>query len=99
MKKQEKDILKILIEEPFINQRILAESSHYSLGGVNRSLQELIKAKYIDETIRPTKKTIEDMKNKAPRNAIILAAGFGMRMVPINTEIPKGLFAWIFCHF
>lgn len=39
------------------------------------------------------------MKNKAPRNAIILAAGFGMRMVPINTEIPKGLFAWIFCHF
>ena len=23
--------------------------------------------------------------------AIILAAGFGMRMVPINTEVPKGL--------
>ena len=91
MKKQEKDILKILIEEPFINQRILAEASHHSLGVVNRSLQELIKKNYIDETIRPTKKAIEELKNKAPRNAIILAAGFGMRMVPINTEIPKGL--------
>ena len=42
MKKQEKDILKILIEEPFINQRILAEASHHSLGVVNRSLQELM---------------------------------------------------------
>lgn len=26
-----------------------------------------------------------------PKNAVILAAGFGMRMVPINTEMPKGL--------
>ncbi|MDE6293771.1 MAG: NTP transferase domain-containing protein, partial [Clostridiales bacterium] len=26
-----------------------------------------------------------------PKSAIILAAGFGMRMVPINTEVPKGL--------
>ena len=31
MKKQEKDILKILIEEPIINLRILAEASHHSL--------------------------------------------------------------------
>ena len=26
-----------------------------------------------------------------PQQAVILAAGFGMRMVPINTEVPKGL--------
>lgn len=25
------------------------------------------------------------------QNAIILAAGFGMRMIPINIETPKGL--------
>lgn len=30
-------------------------------------------------------------KQKSPERAIILAAGFGMRMVPINMEIPKGL--------
>ena len=91
MKKQEKDILKILIEEPFINQRILAEASHHSLGLVNRSIKELIKDNYIDDTIRPTEKALEEFKNKAPKNAIILAAGIGMRMVPINTEVPKGL--------
>ena len=28
---------------------------------------------------------------KTPQRAVILAAGFGMRMVPINTEMPKGL--------
>ena len=26
-----------------------------------------------------------------PKNAVILAAGFGMRMVPINTSVPKAL--------
>lgn len=32
-----------------------------------------------------------EKKESAVRNAIILAAGFGMRMVPINMEMPKGL--------
>lgn len=31
------------------------------------------------------------MSDNTETNAIILAAGFGMRMVPINMEIPKGL--------
>ena len=30
-------------------------------------------------------------EDNKPQNAIILAAGFGMRMVPINMEVPKGL--------
>lgn len=34
----------------------------------------------------------EQDTEKRPKNAIILAAGFGMRMVPINMEKPKGLF-------
>ena len=47
MNKQESDILNALLLEPFINQRILAEVSGHSLGVVNRSLKELIKAEYI----------------------------------------------------
>ena len=54
MNKQESDILNALLLEPFINQRILAEVSGHSLGVVNRSLKELIKADYLDESIRPT---------------------------------------------
>ena len=80
-----------LIKEPFINQRILAAQTGHSLGIVNRSLKELISEGYLDEEIRPTEKALREAKEKAPKNAIILAAGFGMRMVPINTETPKGL--------
>ena len=91
MNKQESDILNALLLEPFINQRILAEVSGHSLGVVNRSLKELIKSGYIDDSIRPTTKAIKVFKQNTPQRAIILAAGFGMRMVPINTEMPKGL--------
>ena len=91
MNKQESDILNALLLEPFINQRILAEVSGHSLGVVNRSLKELIKAGYLNEAICPTAKAVSEYKNKTPKRAIILAAGFGMRMVPINTEMPKGL--------
>lgn len=91
MNKQESDILNALLIEPFINQRILAEVSGHSLGVVNRSLKDLIKADYLDDSIRPTVKAITEFKEKTPQRAIILAAGFGMRMVPINTEMPKGL--------
>lgn len=91
MNKQESDILKTLITEPFINQRILSEESRHSLGVVNRSIKELIKTGYLDEEVQLTQKATDEFKLNAPKRAIILAAGFGMRMVPINTEVSKGL--------
>lgn len=91
MNKQECDILNMLMTESFINQRILAEISGYSLGTVNRSLKELIKNGYLNDTMQPTIRAIAESKKTSPKRAIILAAGFGMRMVPINMEMPKGL--------
>lgn len=91
MNKQESDVLIALLTEPFINQRVLSEITGHSLGVVNRSIKNLLYHQYIDEHIRPTEKAKKEIQNKSPENAIILAAGFGMRMVPINTQIPKAL--------
>ena len=85
----ESDILSALCDEPFVNQRILAETSGHSLGVVNRSLRSLIASGYLDEQVQLTPRAAEMFRSRAPRNAIILAAGFGMRMVPINLSTPK----------
>ena len=89
MNKQECDILEALYAEPYINQRVLANLSGHSLGIVNRSLKQLLKEGYIDEDVQLTKKAQNEFLQKAPKRAVILAAGFGMRMVPINLESPK----------
>ena len=88
---QERDILKNLLLESYINQRILAERTKHSLGVVNRSIKSLIKNGYVDESVRLTRKAYKEMEYRKPKRAVILAAGFGMRMVPINTETSKGL--------
>ena len=87
----ESDILRTLQKEPFVNQRILAEISGHSLGIVNRSLRAMIEKGYLNEAAQLTEKARTEMAKKAPRNAIVLAAGFGMRMVPINLSTPKAL--------
>lgn len=91
MNSQESDILKSLLYEPFVNQRILAEKSGHSLGVVNKSLKYLTENGYLDENMRLTSLAKQILDESSPRNAIILAAGFGMRMVPINLTTPKAL--------
>ena len=86
---QECDIMKMLLETTVTNQRELAERSGHSLGVVNRSLKVLAGEGYLDGAMRLTPKAEELRGNTKPRRAIILAAGFGMRMVPINLETPK----------
>ena len=91
MNKQQSDILKAVMESPGSSQRELSRLSGHSLGIVNRCIQELRAEGYLDSDLRPTGKTKRELQEKKPHNAVILAAGFGMRMVPINTETPKGL--------
>lgn len=88
---QEYDILSTLHMEPFINQRILSEHSGHSLGVVNRSLKTLISYGYLDDRVQMTQLSISMFEERKPNNAVILAAGFGMRMVPINLSVPKAL--------
>ena len=91
MNNQEKDILNKLFTEPYVNQRALSEMTGHSLGIVNRSISQLVKEGYINEEMHPTLKAKDYFERHKTKNAIILAAGFGMRMVPINMEVPKGL--------
>ncbi len=91
MNKQESDILNAIHTENYINQRALAEFTGHSLGIVNRCIKSLSEAGYINDQMELTDKAYEEFRANTPRNAIILAAGYGMRMVPINTEVPKGL--------
>lgn len=89
--KYEADLLYSLSLKPFVNQRILAEENECSLGVVNRVLKNLKEKEYLDERFRLTGKSHSFFEVRKPMNAIILAAGLGMRMVPVNSLRPKGL--------
>ena len=91
MNTYELEILEKLYFETFINQRILASSTGLSVGVVNRSLKQLAADGLIDRHGQLTEKGRQEIRQRAPRNAVILAAGFGMRMVPINLSTPKAL--------
>lgn len=88
---RESHILQQLLNEKYLNQRDLSEKSGYSLGSVNKTLKNLALEGYINENNIPTPKAINEFKLKKPKNAIILAAGFGMRMIPINLSTPKAM--------
>ena len=89
MNKQESDILNMILQYQYLNQRALAEQCGFSLGIVNRSVKSLQGLLTIEMELTPEAKI--EMAKHHPKNAVILAAGYGMRMVPINMETPKGL--------
>lgn len=87
----DKDILLTIWRSGYTNQRTVMDQSGYSIGSVNKSIGILTEEKMLDGEMKLTKKAKDYIRNLSPKNAIILAAGYGMRMVPINTETPKGL--------
>lgn len=91
MNKKDLDILLSLSINDYENQRKVSVDSGYSLGTVNKSIKKLIERNYIDEKYKPTCKGIELIHARKPQKAVILAAGLGRRIVPINAETPKAL--------
>ena len=88
MTKQEFDVLLAIAQKKFDNQREIAEYTGNSLGIVNKSLCELNQFGFV-ASMSITEKGLSLLKANKPKQAIVLAAGFGMRMVPINHETPK----------
>ena len=84
-----------LKENPQSTQRELATNAKTSLLTVNSFLKECIDTGYLLES-EPHKMTLTEkgeahLDSFRVKNAIILAAGFGSRCVPLTYETPKGL--------
>ena len=84
-------LLNALAMKAFDTQRALAEASGYSLGTVNKSIRELIEEGFLTEDAQLTEAARAELRARAPKNAVILAAGVGMRMAPVNLMQPKGM--------
>lgn len=92
MNRQEMDVLLCIAQGCSKNQRILARMTDRSVGVVNHCLHALAAAGYLNEADgHLTEKAWELLESSRPSGAVILAAGHGMRMAPIGTEVPKGL--------
>ena len=88
---QECIVLDLLLRNGYTNQRIIAEETGLSIGIVNQSIKALEENGYLSDDMHLTSSAKSLFEKRKPRNAVILAAGFGMRMVPINLSTPKAL--------
>lgn len=91
MNKIENDIIKTIFKSNYINQRHLSKKLGYSLGIINKSMKRLRDDGYLNSNYQLTDYTIDLINKNKPKNAIILAAGMGLRLTPINQDLPKAL--------
>ena len=84
-------------ENPAITQRELAQILDVSLGTVNNLMKECIQKGYISPSANDSGQYVllpagkELLESYKVDGAVILAAGFGSRFVPLTFETPKGL--------
>lgn len=89
-------ICRSILENPAVTQRDLSKELNVSLGTVNNLIKECIEKKYIEigngsESYELLPKGQELLNENKVDGAVIIAAGFGSRFVPLTFETPKGL--------
>ena len=90
-------ICRTVLEKPGITQREMAKELDLSLGTINNLTKECVARGLICEGDTPKErwKLLEPgrelLENYKVEGALILAAGFGSRFVPLTFETPKGL--------
>ena len=87
-------LLREIFECNIITQRELAQKMSLSLGSVNTLIKEAISLGYIkkcDNKAVLTSSGLDYLSAFKVDRAIIMAAGFGSRFVPLTFETPKGL--------
>ena len=85
-------LLRELLEHPQITQRALAGRLSLSLGSVNALLADAAAKGLTD----PAERTVTEagrayLEPFRMDGAVIMAAGFGSRFVPLTYDVPKGL--------
>jgi CTP:phosphocholine cytidylyltransferase-like protein/thiamine kinase-like enzyme len=94
MNKEKLKIVRELMKDSTLSQRDLATMFSISLGKTNQLLNSLIEEGYINKhpnRYEVTNKAYGAVEPYQVDNAIIMAAGFGSRFVPLTYETPKGL--------
>ena len=73
------------------NQRAIAEELGFSLGTVNKLIQEAEQQKCITSEYELTEQGLQALEPYHVEHAIIMAAGMSTRFAPLSYEAPKGL--------
>ena len=88
-------ICRSILERAEITQREMAQKLDLSLGTVNQLVKECLALHYIevmdDNHYQVTEDGMKFMEPFKVDGAVIIAAGFGSRFVPLTFETPKGL--------
>jgi len=85
-------ICRDILENPQITQRELALKLNISLGAVNNYISKAIKLSYIEKSTSSyiiTEIGKKQLENYKVDNAVIIAAGFGSRFVPLTMTHPR----------
>ena len=88
------DLIYLVYEDKLSTQREFSIKLSLSLGKVNTLFKEAISLAYItndNNEYKITSKGLSLLEEHKVDNAVIMAAGFGSRFVPMTYETPKGL--------
>ncbi len=85
------EILRLIYTDNESSQRTLAQRAKVSLGKVNKSIKELTNLGYLNDCRQPTAIADALVETFKPTRAVILAAGPGLRLIPLCRDIPKAL--------
>ena len=89
--KVENDILQYISECGFSTQREMADKLGCAVGSVNQAVKSLQQNGMLSASYELTEQGQQMVNEHHPKRAVILAAGAGMRMVPINRAQSKGM--------